>query len=156
AVMRLTLAMSMPPRIGDASLRRNDSIRQATRSLRTAPLRSNSGSRLDPIGVNAWRRSARLALAAGLEAPAVVAGLDDVAVVREAVEQRRGHLGIAEHLRPLGEGEVGGDDDRSALVEPADQMKEELAACEREGQVAELVEDHEVDPRQRIGGAPGT
>jgi hypothetical protein len=30
-----------------------------------------------------------------LEAPAFVAGLDDVAVMREAVEQRGRHLGIA-------------------------------------------------------------
>jgi hypothetical protein len=33
-----------------------------------------------------------------LEAPALVAGLDDVAVMGEAIEERRGHLRIAEHL----------------------------------------------------------
>ena len=33
-----------------------------------------------------------------LEAPAFVAGLDDVAVMRQAVEKRCGHLGVAEHL----------------------------------------------------------
>jgi hypothetical protein len=37
------------------------------------------------------------------EAPAVVAGLDDVAVVGEPVEHGGGHLGIAEHARPLAE-----------------------------------------------------
>ena len=31
-----------------------------------------------------------------LEAPAFVAGLDDVTVVGEAVKERRGHLGVAE------------------------------------------------------------
>ena len=36
-----------------------------------------------------------------LEAPALVAGLHDVAVMGEAIEQRRGHLGIAEHARPF-------------------------------------------------------
>ena len=36
---------------------------------------------------------------AALEAPTVVAGLDDVAVVGQAVEQRGGHLGVAEHGR---------------------------------------------------------
>ena len=61
------------------------------------------------------------------EAPAVVAGLDDVAVVSEAVEQCGGHLGVAEHARPFAEGEIGGDDDRGSLVEPADEMEEELA-----------------------------
>ena len=42
------------------------------------------------------------------EAVAVVAGFRDVAVMRKAVEQRRGHLRIAEHgtCGPLGEVEV--------------------------------------------------
>ena len=56
---------------------------------------------------------------AALEAPAVVTGLDDVAVVGEAIEQRGGHLGITEDARPFAERQVGGDDDRGALVEPA-------------------------------------
>ena len=34
-----------------------------------------------------------------LEAPALVAGLDDVAMVGQAVEQRGRHLGIAEHVQ---------------------------------------------------------
>ena len=37
-----------------------------------------------------------------LEAPTFVSGLDDVAVVREAVQQDRRHLGIAEDARPFG------------------------------------------------------
>ena len=63
-----------------------------------------------------------------LEAPALVAGFDDIAVVREAVEQRRRHLGVAEHARPFAEGEIGGDDERGALMEPADEVEEQLAA----------------------------
>jgi hypothetical protein len=46
-----------------------------------------------------------------LEAPTVVAGLDDIAVVGEAIEQRGRHLGITEDARPLREREVRGDDD---------------------------------------------
>jgi glyoxylase-like metal-dependent hydrolase (beta-lactamase superfamily II) len=38
---------------------------------------------------------------AALEAPAIVAGLDDVAVVAEPVEERIGHLGVAEDGRPF-------------------------------------------------------
>ncbi|MEA2958944.1 MAG: hypothetical protein QOJ58_4541 [Alphaproteobacteria bacterium] len=38
---------------------------------------------------------------AALEAPAIVAGLDDVAVVGEPVEERIGHLGVAEDGRPF-------------------------------------------------------
>ena len=39
-----------------------------------------------------------------LEAPALVAGLDDLAVVGQAVEQRGGHLGVAEDGWPFAEG----------------------------------------------------
>ena len=46
-----------------------------------------------------------------LEAPRVVAGLDYLAMVGEAVEQGGGHLGVAEHCGPFAEGQVGGDDD---------------------------------------------
>ena len=38
-------------------------------------------------------------VSSALEAPTVVAGLDDVAVVGEAVEERSRHLGIAEDGR---------------------------------------------------------
>jgi hypothetical protein len=40
----------------------------------------------------------------------------------EAIEQCRGHLCIAKDGWPFAEGEVGGDDDRGALVEAADQV----------------------------------
>ena len=45
-----------------------------------------------------------------LESVAVVAGLEDVAVVREPDEQRGCQLGIAEDRRPLGEAQVRSDD----------------------------------------------
>lgn len=67
--------------------------------------------------------SSALALRAVFEAPGLVASFDDLAVMGEPVEQRSGHLGVAEHGRPLAEREVGGDDDRCALVKPADQME---------------------------------
>ena len=80
-----------------------------------------------------------------LESPAFVAGLDDVAVVGETVEQRGGHLGVAEHARPFAEGEVGGDNDRGPLVEPADQMEQQLATGLGEGKIAQFIEDGEVE-----------
>ena len=46
-----------------------------------------------------------------LEAPAFVAGLDDVTVMGEAIEERGRHLWVAEDARPFAEGEVGGDHD---------------------------------------------
>ena len=74
-------------------------------------------------------------------------------MVGQAVEPRGGHLGGAEDRRPFAEGEVGGDDDRGALVEPADQVEQQLAVGLGEGQVAEFVEDDEVTPVQLIGDA---
>jgi hypothetical protein len=71
----------------------------------------------------------------------VVAGLDDVAVVSQTVEQRRRHFGVAEHAWPFTEREIGCDDDRRALVEPADEVEQELAAGLSERQVTELVEE---------------
>ena len=58
-----------------------------------------------------------------------------LAVMGEAVEQGGGHLGVAEHGGPSAEGEVGGDDDRGALVEAADQVEQQLAAGLCEGQI---------------------
>ena len=57
------------------------------------------------------------------EPEAVVAGFQDVAVVSEPVEQRRRHLGIAEHVAPLAEAQVGGDGYAGALVELAEQVE---------------------------------
>jgi hypothetical protein len=34
------------------------------------------------------------------EAPAIVAGLDDVAMMGEAIQEHRRHLGVCEHGRP--------------------------------------------------------
>ena len=78
------------------------------------------------------------------EAPTVVAGFDDLAVVGQPIEERGRHLGVAEDGRPFPEVEVGGDDDRGALVEPTDQVEQELAAGLGEGQIAEFVENDEV------------
>ena len=72
----------------------------------------------------------RLAVSSGavFEAPALVAGLDDVAVMGEPVEESGGHLGVAEDTGPFAEGEVGGEDDGGLLIEAADQVEEQLAA----------------------------
>ena len=91
-----------------------------------------------------------------LEAPALVTCLDDVAVMSEAIEQRRGHLGIAKYARPFAEGEICGDDDRGAFVEAADRVEQQLSTGLREGQIAEFVEDDEVktgeDNRRAVPG----
>ncbi len=73
--------------------------------------------------------------------------------MRQAVEQRGGHFRVAKDRGPFAESEVGRDDDRGLLVEPADQVEEQLAAGLREGQIAELVEDDEVEPGEVVGDA---
>lgn len=50
--------------------------------------------------------------------------------------------------------EIGGGDDRGAFVEPADEMKQELAAGLGEGQIAEFVENDEVQAGQVISEPP--
>lgn len=93
--------------------------------------------------------------AALLEAVAVIAGLDDVAAVREPIEERGGHLRIPEHAAPLPEGEVGGHDERDAFVELADQVEEQRSAVLGERQVAELIEDNDVLIEESCGEAAG-
>jgi len=53
----------------------------------------------------------------------------------EAVQQRGGHLGIAEDLRPFTKAEVGGDDDAGALIEFAQKVEQQCATrrAERQG-----------------------
>src|SRR5712691_5409913 len=65
-----------------------------------------------------------------------------------------GPLFVSEDARPLGEGQVGGDDNGSALIQPADQMEEQLATGLGERQVAEFVEHDEVEPGQVISEPP--
>ena len=83
--------------------------------------------------------------------PALVAGFDDVAVMRETVEQRGRHFWIAEDARPFAEREVRRDDDGSAFVEPADEMEQQLPAGLGKWQVAEFVENDDIEARQIIG-----
>ena len=83
-----------------------------------------------------------------LEAEAVVSGFEDVAVMGEPIEQRGGHLGVAEDARPFAEAEIGGDDHAGMLVEPAEQLEEQGTARSTERQVAELIKDDEIGVRQ--------
>ena len=76
-----------------------------------------------------------------LEAPALVAGLDDVAVMGEPVEERGRHLGVAEDRGPFAEVEVRRHDDRGALVEAAYQVEQKLAAGLSKGEIAEFIQE---------------
>lgn len=70
-------------------------------------------------------------------------------MVGKSVEERSGHLGVAKDGRPFTEVEVGGHDDRGALVKTADEVEQQLAAGLVEREVAKLVEDQEVEAASR-------
>ncbi len=73
----------------------------------------------------------------------------------DAIEQRGGHLGIAEHGGPFAERQVGGDDHRCAFVKLADQVEQQLPARPGKRQIAKFIEDDEIEAgelrRQRAG-----
>src|SRR4051794_31043122 len=121
------------------------------------PHKRRSGARGEalwtPGGDPRWART--VGSGAVFEAPALVAGFENVAVMGQAIEQRRRHLGVAEYARPFGEGEICRQDDRGALVKAADQVEQHLPAADREWQVTQLVEDDEIDADELIGEAPG-
>ena len=54
--------------------------------------------------------------AAVAEAIELVAGLHDVAVMGQSIQQHGGELGVDEDMGSFGEGEVGGDDDAGVFV----------------------------------------
>ena len=62
------------------------------------------------------------------EAPALVASLDDIAMMGETVEQCGRHLRIAEDAWPFTERKIGRDDDRGSLVEAADHVEQQLSS----------------------------
>ena len=94
-------------------------------------------------------------VATGLEAPAVISGFDDVAMVSEAVKERRGHFGVPKNLYPFAKAEVGGDDQRGFSVEMAAQVEEQGPAGGREGKIAKLVEEDRVDLAELAGQGTG-
>ena len=51
-----------------------------------------------------------------VDPPAIVARFDDVAMVRQSVQQRGCHFGIGEHARPFGEGKVGCQQEKTDLI----------------------------------------
>jgi hypothetical protein len=82
------------------------------------------------------------------EAPAVVAGLDDVAVMGEPIKECCCHLGVTEDRWPFAECKVCCENDRGALVKSADEMEQQLASGLGEGQITQFVEHDEVEAGQ--------
>src|SRR3972149_5587543 len=88
------------------------------------------------------------ALAAGepvLEAPGFAAGLDDVCAVGEPVDDRLREPRGGGDLRPLAEGQVGGDDQGGAFVAFGDHLEDELGGALGQGEGGEPGADQERD-----------
>ena len=93
---------------------------------------------------------------AAAEADRLVAGLHNVAaVVRQAVQQRGGHLGVAEDAGPPREVQVGRDHHAGVFVQTAEQVEQQRPAGLAEGQVAQLIEDDQIQAQQARGDATG-
>ena len=69
--------------------------------------------------------------------------LDDHSVVKQAVEQRSGHHGIAKDIPPFGEAAVGCQDHGALFVSGVDELEEQVAASRRDGEIPDLVHDEQ-------------
>lgn len=72
---------------------------------------------------------------------AVAADVDNVAVVEQSVDQRRGHHFIAEDVAPFLKALVTGQHRRRMFVAAAHELKEVHGPGARDRQVADLVDD---------------
>ena len=90
------------------------------------------------------------------EAPALIAGLNNFAVMRQPIQQRSGHLLVTKHRRPFPKGQIRGNQNGHPLVELRDQVKQQLTATSRKWQIPQLVQDHEVAAQQLLRQSPLT
>jgi hypothetical protein len=87
-----------------------------------------------------------LAFEAVTESPALVAGVDDVRSMRQAVDDGFREARVGEYLRPLAERQVRGDDQRSAFMSLGQDLEDELSGAVGQRQISELVADQQLDP----------
>ena len=82
-------------------------------------------------------------------APGFALEADHPSVVDGAVDDRGGHVGVAEDPAPSAELDVGGVDDALGLVRVGDDLEQEPAAVLVDGHVAEFVDDEQRGPADR-------
>ena len=75
---------------------------------------------------------------------------EDPAVVDDAVDDRGGHVPVAEHVAPSAGLEVRGGDDAAGLVAVRAGLEQEPGPVDVDGQVAELVDDDQPGPAYRL------
>src|SRR5215471_8065594 len=86
------------------------------------------------------RRRVLAALAGGPEPVGVGAGLDDVGVEGEAVDDCRAEARVGEGAGPLAEGGVGGYRNRGLLLAFGEHLEQQFGAAAVEFEIAQFVE----------------
>jgi hypothetical protein len=76
-------------------------------------------------------------------------------VVCDAIQQGRGHFGVAKNRHPFGKRQIRRDDQRGLFVELTDQVEQQRAAGGWERQISQFIEDHGVGLHQLPGHIPG-
>jgi hypothetical protein len=85
----------------------------------------------------------------------IIAGFQNIAVVRNPIQQRGAHLGTVEDLNPFPKIEVGGDDQRSFIIQLADQVEQQSPTGCKERQVTEFINDNSIHDGQLLGQIAG-
>lgn len=75
---------------------------------------------------------------------------EDPAVVDDAVDDRGGHVPVAEHVAPPAGLEVRGEDDAAGLVAVRAGLEQEPGPVDVDGQVAQFVDDGQPGPAYRL------
>ncbi len=92
-----------------------------------------------------WALSAFPARGGLLEAVAFAIELQDMNMMRQAVQQRAGETLAAKNSCPFLKRQIGVDDGRSAFVPLAEDLEEQFGAGLRERHIAEFVDDQQFD-----------
>ena len=67
-----------------------------------------------------------------------------MAVMSQAIQQSCCHLFITKDIGPFSKAEVGRDNDTGSFIQLADQMKQQRSTYLTEGQIAQLIQYHQL------------
>ena len=79
------------------------------------------------------------------ESPALVAGVDDVRAVGEAVDDGLREPGVGEHFCPFPERQVGRDDQAAAFVSFGEHLEDELGGTVGQREISQFVAEEQLD-----------
>ena len=94
--------------------------------------------------------SSRFGLFASCAAQALAGEFDAMGVVNETIQDGVSVSGIPDNVMPGGQRKLGGDDCRPASVSLLEDFKKVMAGAGVEGFEAEVVEDEQIGPAERL------